>query len=68
VQDQSARVEAEQQILCATTGRLNAPACGLIGDVGAYAPSQARLMNRERDDLAADDMRFDAATGSLDFR
>jgi hypothetical protein len=39
----------------------------LCGDVCLNSPAQSRLMNVERDDLAADYMRFDAATGSLDF-
>ena len=47
---------------------MNALAGDLWGDVGVYAPTQARLMNLERDDPTADDMRFDAATSRLDFR
>jgi hypothetical protein len=33
-----------------------------------YSPAQSRLVDGERDNLAADDMRLDAAAGGFDFR
>jgi hypothetical protein len=39
----------------------------VLRNIGVYAPSESRLIKIERDDLAADYMRFDAATSRLDF-
>jgi hypothetical protein len=68
MQHERAGVEPDEQILRAPAGAMNALACYGRGDVGIYAPAKTRLVNLERDDLAADDMRFDAATSRLDFR
>jgi hypothetical protein len=68
MQHERAGVESEEQIFSPATGAVNALTGNELRDVGVYAPAKARLMNLKRDNSTADDMRFDAATSSLDFR
>jgi hypothetical protein len=67
MQEQRARVEAEEEVLGASASQPDVLTGDLQGEVVRYPPAQSWFMNVERDDLAADDMGLDAAAGSFDF-
>jgi hypothetical protein len=68
VQEQRSGLKLKEKIFGAPRGCENALACDLPRHPFRYGPPQARLMQREPHDPAADRMRLNTAAGGLDFR
>jgi hypothetical protein len=68
MQQQRAGFELEQQVLCTPPGLAHALSGDFCGKTVRNAPAESRLVHRQRDDLAADDVRVDATSRRLDFR
>ena len=68
MQDQRARLGLQQQVLRTSARTANGAARDRLHHGEIHRPSQASVVHAQRGDAAADDMRFDAAAGSFDFR